>query len=360
MYKGVARTADLDRIVAIERRIYPDAQIQRYVCALTDILKTPNGMQILRPIQALALLEAGMCGGLLAPIHVGGGKTLISLLIPAVVSNKKPLLLVPANLIKKTQHEISEYANHWRVVAVPCMSYQLLGRAEQAHFLDQYKPDLIICDEVHRLRNPKAAVTRRVRRYLQKNPTVKFVGMSGTITKQSIRDYAHLSDWALKRHSPLPKTWGELEEWSDAIDECINPLRRILPGALEVLYNDSERTQAKTNPLKAIRSAFNRRLVETPGIVATSGSQKVGASIQIRKIKVPMNAKVRAAFKRLREDWVAPDNTQNHQINGLTRARDGNVLVGNFWQIQGHLTAKGRLKSQSKRDSCNQPSILLG
>lgn len=39
------------------------------------MLKTPRGTMRLRPIQAIALAEIGMYGGLFGPIPVGEGKT---------------------------------------------------------------------------------------------------------------------------------------------------------------------------------------------------------------------------------------------------------------------------------------------
>jgi superfamily II DNA or RNA helicase len=52
---------------------------------LTQKLRTENGTMTLRPIQAQALSELEQCQGLFAPIRVGGGKTLISLLAPALL-----------------------------------------------------------------------------------------------------------------------------------------------------------------------------------------------------------------------------------------------------------------------------------
>src|SRR5678816_4636049 len=99
----------------------------------------------LRPIQALALVEAAETGGLFAPIRVGGGKTLLSLLLPVVLGAERPLLLLPAKLIEKTRRAMHALQQHWRIARhTRLVSYELLGRAQAAELLDRFEPDLII------------------------------------------------------------------------------------------------------------------------------------------------------------------------------------------------------------------------
>jgi hypothetical protein len=112
--RGVMSTPELARVLNIPRRVWAeDKELDALASALTDWLKTPKGTMALRPIQAKALEELHDFGGLLAPIRVGGGKTLISMLAPVVLGAERPLLLVPAKLRDKTLREFAELRRHW-------------------------------------------------------------------------------------------------------------------------------------------------------------------------------------------------------------------------------------------------------
>ena len=84
-------------------------------------------------------------------------------------------------------------------------SYQWLSRVGAATYLDDSAPDAIILDECHKAKDLGRSVARRLRRYLEgKNPRVPVVAMTGTATKRSIRDYAHIVGWALGPHASPP------------------------------------------------------------------------------------------------------------------------------------------------------------
>ncbi len=249
---------------------------------LTDWLKTPQGTMQLRPVQAAALADAHDFGGLLAPQRVGAGKTILSLLVAEVLDAERPLLIIPAKLKRKTEIDIAQLKQHWRFKRPKIVTYEWLGRVQAAPmeddkgnvlkpgFLDKLNPDLIVGDEIHKLKNLRAAVTRRVGRYMEAHPETKFIGMSGTITKRSLRDYAHLAEWALGKIAPVPLSWPILSEWADCLDEDIDATNRLAAGALIQLCNDEEKKALKNeDPVSVIRRAYRRRLVETPGVVAT-------------------------------------------------------------------------------------------
>src|SRR5262249_5979601 len=145
---------------------------------LTLVLRRPGGTMWLRRVQGQALLEAATVG-LFAPIPVGEGKTLVSLLIPYVTDSKRPLLLLPAKLIDKTRRAIHELSRHWLIPDIRIMSYEILGRPQSENALEGYRPDCIPCDEAHRLKNKRAAVTRRVMRYLERHPECRIYPESG-------------------------------------------------------------------------------------------------------------------------------------------------------------------------------------
>ncbi len=258
----------------------------------------------LRPIQAQALHELQQVGGLFAPIRVGGGKTLLSLLAPKVVNAMRPLLLLPASLIEKTERERKELAKHWNLPAnLRIYSYEMLGREQSATFLDFTRPDFLILDEGHRAKNKRAGVTRRLIRYLRANPETKVLVMSGTVLKRSVKDFAHLLEWTHGKGAPIPLVDSELEEWSLCLDEKINPLQRVHPGALLTLAGPGDQG---TSALQTARKAFHRRLVETPGIVSSAGDQ-VACSLYIRGHVVPGNAETDQHFATLRNLWETPD-----------------------------------------------------
>lgn len=260
----------------------------------------------LRPVQATALAEIGMRGGLFGIIRVGAGKTIISLLAANVAEAQRPVLLIPANLVPKTQRDMQMLSAHWDIPELRIITYEWLGRAQAAEALDDYAPDMLICDEAHKLKNKSAAVTRRVNRYMKTNPETKVVVMSGTITKRSLHDYVHLIRWALKTDVPLPEGYNDLELWADALDERKGMLRRADPGALRVLCDAEEDRMWPTNPREWARRAYRRRLIDTSGVIATQETA-VDASLMVNCIEPKPSPAIDAAFDHLRNAWETPD-----------------------------------------------------
>ena len=304
----VARTADFLRISSLPRRAWVAAELDRLAGDLTEILRTPTGTMSLRPVQALALHDAGIERGLFGSIGVGEGKTVISLLLPVVLQAERPLLLVPGGLIEKTQRDRAALSAHWRVPThLRLLSYDLLSRVQAKEALNDYKPDLIICDEVHRLKNRRAAVTRVVARYMHASPLTTFCGMSGTVMSHSLKDFAHILNWALKLSSPIPHATEEIEEWAEVLDQTPNmfaPTRE--PGALLDLCSAEERRSHP--PVVAARHGFRRRLTETPGVVSTLGDgEHIGASIRLTGIMHAVADATESAFSKLRTEWRTPD-----------------------------------------------------
>lgn len=309
--KGVAKTEAFDRVLKIPRRRWQDdPELEAMRLGLTAWLRAPGGTQELRLVQAAALQELHDYGGLFAPVRVGAGKTLISFLAGIVMGAVRPLLLVPAKLARKTGREFAELRRHWLGhPRLEVMAYELLSRDRGGAELERIDPDLIICDEVHKAKNKQAGCTRKLRRWFRERPGTRLCAMSGTITTRSILEYEHLLRWCLPNHAPLPTVWGELQDWADAIDEKVDPLRRLNPGALLELCTDEEILEAAfggENATAAARKAYRRRLTETPGVVATEEGH-VGCSIQITALNVDLSPASAAAFRTLRRDWQTPD-----------------------------------------------------
>lgn len=306
--RAVQHTRELARVLNIPRRIWTLESAEQVARELTALLRKASGTMDLRPIQGQALLEAGIIGGLFGPIRVGGGKTLLSLLAPFVLDAKRPLLVIPAKLVEKTKRERLILSQHWHIPTFfHIVSYEWLGRVQAQDFLEKrLQPDLIILDEAHKVKNPKAAVTRRIARYFHARPDTKCVAISGTITKRSLKEWAHIAAWCLPPQSyPLPHSFSEREDWADAVDEKPNGESRLMPGYLTLLCSPEERAEPDT--LVGLRKAFRRRLVETKGVVATTEGH-VGCSLTIEALEVDVKKDVDDAFDILRKTWSTPDN----------------------------------------------------
>lgn len=329
---SVELTDELKRVIALPRRVWQDgygASIDEMIAVTTGAFARPGGKMKLRAVQAAALCEAHSCGGLVCPMGVGSGKTLLSFLLAHVMDSKRPLLLVPAKLRHKTEREYHELQRDWVLPRIRIVSYEFLSREQNAHFLNEYEPDLIVGDEGHKLRNPKAAVTRRVARYVRERAP-KVVIMSGTFTRRSIMDYWHILRWCLGDvHMPLPCKWEEAVSWSDALDIKDGNGFRTAPGALYKLCGDGSTAHGGAEALSKLRDAYRRRLVETPGVVATMESA-VDCSIYINSCDEELDH-LEPYFKTLREQWETPDGHPFSEAVDLWRhARE---LVCGFYYV---------------------------
>jgi hypothetical protein len=190
---------------------------------------------------------------------------------------KNPVLLIPGGLKEKTVREFSDLDRHWqRHPNLQIVSYQLLGRERGKELLFELNPDLIVCDEVHKLRNLRAGCTRRVGRYMDVFPETVFVGVSGTITSRSILDFQHLLMWALgPEQMPLPADRRIATQWSLALDVEVEDNQRLSLGALEVLVREGKPTR------EAARAALGDRIRSTPGVVSQLSVDDSDASIYL-------------------------------------------------------------------------------
>lgn len=288
----IQTSPDLERIRKIPMRSgeYP---------TLPPLYAEGSGLA-LKPIQIQALQEALAEQGGAFPIRVGGGKTLISLLLPRVLSAKRPLLLLPGSLVEKTRAEREKLAQAGWYVRGPLelMSYSSLGRVAAQGALEFYGPDLIIADEGHKLKHRKAACTRRVQRYLDNHPNTRFVVMTGTLFEKELKQFAHLLTWALKERAPVPQQHDILREWGEALDPNLDDFRRRAPGAILSLLPGAT-TGAE---------AFQHRLRITPGIVFSDASLDYGGSLEINRITYPLSQTTEANFAILRDTACTPDD----------------------------------------------------
>lgn len=301
----VRDTPDFQRIQALPRRTWTPEQVARVQSALTARFKTPGGTQTLLPVQAMALAEILQYRGLFGSIGVGHGKSLISFLAPAILGAKRSLLFVKAALREKTQKDLREYREHWQIPNVALVTYEMLSNANFAGTLENVNPDLIIADEVHALKSNKAARTRRFLRYMKGAPKCMFIALSGTIARNSLRDYWALIALALRHNSPLPIPWVEIQDWADALDANVAEHRRVSPGVLVDMCPPSL-VKADMTPLTQARTGYQNRFRVTPGVIATTtGSCDASLELMRRAIEVP--PAVKEALSTLRNTWEAPN-----------------------------------------------------
>lgn len=302
---GVRPGQEHSRIKTLPRRRWEESpDLEQFIEAMTAWLKTPQGTQRLRPHQAVGLQELHDYGRFVADFPVGEGKTLVTFLAPVVLEAQRPLLLVPANLVEKTFKEFRKLAEHWNGRRdIEILSYEKLSREKQADFLERFQPDLILCDEVYSLKSTRSGRTKRVKRYMKAHPETKFLPLSGTFWKNSVHDYAHISEWAMKDLSPVPHTQGaafmELQEWANAVD--VKPKeQRMAAGALAEFCSTPPVT------VDDVRAALAKRRNETPGWVRVS-SRGVDASLVLQGIKFDeYTSDIDKKFADLRENWQTP------------------------------------------------------
>lgn len=339
---SVPLSSELIRVSKVPRRVMRPEDMQWLADELTARLRKPRGTMKLKPVQAWGLYELGTVGGLFGGITVGGGKTLLSLLSPVVMNAERPLLIVPAGLVEKTKRDKEVLEQHWQLpLFVRIMSYEWLGREQAGEdkrrgrkdALEEWGPDLIIMDEAHRARNFRgAAVARRLTRFVRTHPHVRCVALSGTMTKRSLHDYAHILTWCLPaKLLPIPTEWKDLQTWAEALDEKKNQLNVVDPGALEILcIDDADKNLWKMDRKLAGRRTYRRRLVETPGVVTTYETD-VDATLVIRGKNVELGPDVGEAFEILRKKWETPDGWSIP--DALTFARHARELAMGFYYI---------------------------
>lgn len=366
---GIEHSPEVDRVAAVPRRPVRDLDapeshalalevtarfgLKRTTCDCRAKFGAPC-LSVLKPAQAWALDELGstpsggeLPGGMISPIGVGHGKTLIDLLAPlALPGCKVAVLLVPPGLVRQLEREYLRAREHFRVPSLimpkgagyivrgapvlHVVPYSMFSRAESTKLLKQIGPDTIIADEAHRLKAKDTATTSRVLRYFLEFPDTRLVAWSGTLTSKSVRDYAHLAALALGPTSPLPIAPPIVEEWSLALDPIDWPAPM---GALRVLCRPGE----------AIRDGYKRRLHETHGVTGTKAAP-VDASLVLTERKAPaIPEAIRGHLKVLREGWMRPDGEE--LVDAMRVATAARELACGFyyrWEYPfGHIRHDG-------------------
>lgn len=334
---AVPKSGELIRVATLPRRPRPGAEeLAQLAQAYTAGLRSLRGEQTLWPLQAWALHELRQCGGAFVAANVGAGKTLIAWLALTVTGARRPLVIVPAALRDKTRKDFRRYAQHWAGPspdAVRIESYEFISHSGGVDvddhkgspgFLQTFAPDLIVADEIHKLRRKTSARLKRFKRHMKASPGTKFVALSGTVTNRSLHEYAHILEWCLPNGCPLPLLWEDFGEfgrqetlglWADALDEKVAEGRRLGPGALLELAGEAGKEAQRYGGAVAIKTArqgYRSRLIETPGVVATQEARltrKDGSLVELtlrERAPATRDSSLEPHFRQLRSQGLTP------------------------------------------------------
>jgi len=319
---GVTDSADLLRIISLPHRDLNVAATPD----LTPLFRREGSTKTLWPIQSAMLLECEAVQGLVGAVSVGGGKALTSFLLPYAVKSKKTVLFVPAARKAKTLRLIEQWDQDFKIPrdVLRVYSYHDLQSEKQARLLYDELPDFLILDEAQGARHLDTNRGRRLRAYLNEFPETKVAVLTGTLSKKSIKDYAHLIRWALKDRSPVPLEWRALEEWAEALDPSDDPLPF---GALNKLCRKTNHVHLESS------SKYRCRLTGSRGVIATGESAFQG-TIEVARRQCDVPERVQTALQDLRETWQVkggPEEAAEELNDVLAFARFIRTLANGYY-----------------------------
>lgn len=308
-------TPDFARIARLPRRVWQDdPDLPRLADLLTRRLKTPNGTQSLRLSQAAMIRDIVQQGGGFIPAGVGTGKTLPSFLAGAVLGTVRNVVVVPglADGLGKTKDDYRAYAKHWRLPPVTMLTYEKIGGEQREPdpntgelppgVLETYHPEFIFFDEAGALQNTGTATWRAVRRTITRfKPIVAFA--DGSFADDTGRQYWHMMLASLREKAPTPVHYHEMQLWCNAMD--VQPREDVDPGVLETL-SDLTPEEKGLSPTTRARTAYQRRLTETPGVVATAGEEIPPVRLTLRERTVHLSEKLQSALRTMRAKKETP------------------------------------------------------
>jgi hypothetical protein len=315
---GVGHSEDLERIIRIPPWSPPEEDRQ----FLRSTLTLPGATMSLRDVQLNALTAAMYAKGLFGAVGVGHGKTLIAALLPTVL-DKRAVVLTTPTLVKQARQMTAEYRKHFLIRNdIEWVGYSKLSSASGQRLLHDLNPELVICDECHCLKSETAARTKRFLRFMHETGAM-FAGLSGTITKRSIMDFAHLLELAVGDSTPLPIERQVLKEWAEALD--VPKTGRPRPeGQLRRVFGSPA------------REGWQKKFAGTCGVVVTAGADEVDASLIFKYRKLTPRPELEELVQRLQTRWERPDGEQITDAMTLARVERELRLGGHhkwLWKL---------------------------
>lgn len=337
---GAAAPTDAERIVALPARPPPldggAAEAEAWTRALRRVAAAPP----LRPVQGRVLSEVARAvaepgyRGVFGSIGVGHGKTLITLLTAEVACAERPLLLVPPAMRDQLRADVAEWQRWYHFEPPRVLAYSELSTAKATTFLEYTAPDLIVADEAHALARSDSARGRRFFRFLREHPECRVVLLSGTITQRSLLDHAALLEAALRDRSPLPFNRPILEQWASVIDPDGEPDERALSAVAPLVAAFGVGGEDAADEA---RRAYHRRLISTPGVVATSiASVDVPLTLTMITPRAGVPSVISDALGDLAATWTLPtpdavaDEEGEAVVDAATMARAAGALATGF------------------------------
>lgn len=329
---------EMARIVSLPLVGMPDSEAVEIYCFDNMLAGAYEAGERLWPTQVSAVDGYRQFGGGLLPVGVGWGKTGISLMIAESAyqaGKRKILLLMPPQLVPGL---VKRHIPEWRrrvPMSIPfhflagrgasarksivesqapgvyVYPYSLLSASDAVDLLAAISPEVVIADEVHNLKNPKAARTKRLLHFLRElKPAPQLVGMSGTITDKNVSDYHHLAVIALRENCPLPRSasmaffWGQILG-ADA-DKPTGYAKGLMAPLLAWAHNHFPQETFRADQTESYRRAYRHRLVTAPGVTAT-GDEEIGVSLRLENIEFPgPGAKLKELIEGVQKQMVTP------------------------------------------------------
>lgn len=345
---------ELARILNLPLVPTPDEEDVECFCFDNMLAEAFDRGERLFPIQVAAVQAFDMVGGGVFPIGVGWGKTGISLMVAERAYQngiRKILLLVPVNLVAglSKRHvpewrgrvplsvpihvlggrssKVRQQIAHGNAPGVYVFPYSLLSVSDTMDMLAGINPDLVIADEVHNLKNYRAARVNRFVHFMRdraknKRP-VKFVGMSGTITAKKIMEYHHLLEFALGDGSPLPRStnttflWGQILNADADGSAPTGFAKSLMAPLLSWAAANFPGEKFRATQTESYRRAYKLRLTSAPGVVA-SGDEEIGVSLILTNIEPPQPGhELKGLMADVASGMTPQGETIDHAIHGF-------------------------------------------
>jgi hypothetical protein len=343
------RYAEITRIIGLPVNFTLTPEEYEAVCKDNQLAESHRSGFRLLHTQAQAILEFQQARGLFAPIGVGWGKTLISLLCAhhayTALGIRKIVLSAPSSVMPQLLgHDLAwarcrvplgfpVHVLHDRSSAmrrqitksgqpgVYIFPHSLMSTKDCIENLERIDPGYIILDEAHAFKEKRAARTKRLFGpdgfVTQRRPLGTV--LSGTITRKSINDYHHLIRWCLGDNSPLPHSVSMAMDWAGVIDADAQDYQESgATGPLRPLVNwaraaDPAGRYPETRT--GFRRAYKLRLMTCPGVVA-SGDAEIGVSLVLKNTPVPRPDEVegwgelQGLIDTVEEAWLTPNGDE--------------------------------------------------